>query len=95
MSKIPFPGHCLVVVDTNDESDDQFSGGPQRGTVISVNPVDQATKLDDKGSKTYGDLVNTDIYWEQYAESNYTRYDQDMDRTIAFIKLSKIVGYEE
>ncbi len=92
MTKIPFPGYALVKVDENDERDDEFNGGPQMGELIAIESDEGDTSRSTKLLRT---LVGKTVYWQQYAEANFTRTDKQTGDTIAFIALDKIVGYEE
>lgn len=98
ISKIPFPGYGLAVIDTTQMSNVNFKGddrfdSPQSGTLIKITKDDETRSFSEDGT-TYGALLNKKIWWAKYADADATLWDDDLEKDIVFIQLDKLRGYE-
>ena len=98
ISKIPFPGYGLAVIDTtqmenvNFKGDDKFDT-PQSGILVLLTKDDTKKAFTDDGV-TYGHLLNKKIWWAKYADADATFWDDELQKDVVFIQLDKLRGYE-
>lgn len=87
--KMPMPGYGVAIIDEKeDDGDDKFDT-PQVGQLVLISMTDE-----DKECFDYETLINETIYWAKYADQDGTFFDKELGKDIVFIRLSKIVGYD-